>query len=495
VAVSTSAHASLPSGPVTLDPSIAGTAPESTGRGAGVRGTTGGRAHFGALVDAGLDVDGEILTLDQLGPLSISAEAEAEGRFAGDGAIDAWATLEHETLPRDGGRTRMVVRVRGGRESEARAPLDVHLVLDRSSSMQPSWAAAIDAAKMLVSRLTPHDRIHIVAYGTRGEQVLPPQVVGDGARVRRALDGIRVGGGTNIEAGLDIAYGAVGRAGASFRGRSLVILVSDGVPNEGELGADGLGAMAGRARRGHACTTTVIGLGNQFDADVLSAVARGGRGGYYLARSAQELAPALSAEIRAHANVAVRDIRLSLSLGDGVQVRGVFDGHAGTAPTDEGLVLTVPKLAAGEERRIVVSLEVAPGARPRQVATARLDYRVGGAPRNATGDAWIGFGARARVNAGVGGLHAIEGDLGQALAEAGRMVRYGDSAGASARLRAHVSLASAHPMHRPGRRLAHRTDAVAHLATAIDTLADGASYSERREVGLSLGALSVRFAR
>jgi len=435
------------------------------------------------------------VTLDQIGPLGLSVTAEADGRFAGDGAIDAWATLEHDTLPRDGGETRMTVRIRGGGEAEARAPLDVHLVLDRSSSMQPSWGEAVDAAKMLIARLAPTDRIHIAAYGTRGVEVLTPRAVGDGRLARLALERIRVGGGTNIEAGLDIAYREVRRAPRSFRGRSLVILVSDGVPNEGELGAEGLAEMARRARAGHACTTTVIGLGNQFDADILSSIALDGRGGYYLARTARELAPALAAEIRAHANIAARDVRLSLDLGEGVAATGIFDGHAGAVQTESGVVLTLPKLAAGEERRIVVRLRVDGSARPQQVATARLDYRAQGRPQSARGEAWVGFGARARFSAGVGGVYALDADLGEALADAGRQVRYGNGGQASARLRAHIAAAEGHPLHRSGQRMRRRTAAVGRLAIAIDALGEGASHRERREVGLALGALSVRFAR
>jgi hypothetical protein len=74
-------------------------------------------------------------------------------------------------------------------------------------------------------------------------------------------------------------------------------------------------------------------------------------------------------------------------------------------------------------------------------------------------------------------------------------VSYGEAANASARLRAHVALAEAHPLHRSGQRLQHRTSAVARLATLIDATVPRASHTERRQVGLSLGALSVRFAR
>ncbi|MBW2462302.1 MAG: VWA domain-containing protein [Deltaproteobacteria bacterium] len=418
-----------------------------------------------------------------------------DGRFVGDEALEAFLTVEHDTLPRDGGETRVTVRVRGAGPTEARAPVDVHLILDRSSSMQSSWSEAVDAAKLLVAGLAATDRIHIVAYGTRGEEVLPPRVVGDGDLARRALDRIRVGGGTNIEAGLEIAYREVRRAPSTFRGRSLVILVSDGVPNEGELGAEGLAAMAGSARTGRACRTTVIGLGDQFDADVLGAIAAEGRGGYYLARNAAELAPALTAELQAHASVAARDVELSLDFGAGAEVVHVFDGHAGTTTSDGRVVLSVPKLAAGEERRIVVRLQVAAGADPRILTSARVSYRAGGARRSASGESWMAFGASAQIAAGAGGWHAVEADLGEALAYAGRQVRYGNGEEAAARLRAHVRLAGRHPGHQSAAPLGHRTTAVGRLATALTALTPSATYAERRQVGLSLGALSVRFAR
>jgi len=476
----------------------AGAPAPSLGGGAGVRAVGRGSAHLGALLEAGLNVDGELLTLDQIGPLGATADvdASAAGHIAGDGALDAWVSLEHDQLARDGGETNLIVRARGGRAaSSARGRLRVHLVLDRSSSMQSSWREVIAAARMLVARLSPSDEIQIVAYGTHGEEVVALRPVGDGRLVLRALDRIRVGGGTHIEAGLSLAYQGVARAVASDNDRSLVILVSDGVPTEGSFDAEVLAGLAARARAQHGCKTTVIGLGSQFDAEVLLAISREGRGGYHLARTAHHLAPVLEAELRAEERVAARDVAIDVRLPAGVTLAGSLDASMGLETTRGGVRLTLPRLASGEERTFVVGVHVDGNRLPRKVADIDVAYRVGGTTRRAHGDAWISFGAGARPASTGAGVAVLDAELAGVLAEVGQNVRNGNRGEAVAQLRAHVTRVEGRVEHRRSAPLARRTRAVAHLATALDALMVSGTYEERREVGLALGALAVRFGR
>ncbi len=89
--------------------------------------------------------------------------------------------------------------------------------------------------------------IQIVAYGGDAEEVLSTVRVGDGSAARRALGRINVGGGTNIEAGLRIAYRAAVSTRRSPTERPVGILLSDGVPNAGAFDVEELGPLAAEA--------------------------------------------------------------------------------------------------------------------------------------------------------------------------------------------------------------------------------------------------------
>lgn len=478
-------------GTVTASGTVRGDAEVHLGGGPGVRAVGRGRARLGALLSVdGLNVDGYRTRLADLEPI---ADVEhAGGELVTGGSVEATVELEHSQLPRGGGRTHLVVRLRGGEsQASARARVRVHLVIDRSSSMQSTWADVLAAARAVVDQLSPDDEIQVVAYGSDAEEVLPPTRVGDGRRVKRALGSISVGGGTNIEAGLRVAYGAVARRASSER--PLVILLSDGVPNGGAFTADELGPMAARARADFGCTTTVVGLGNQFDPDVLRAIAVSGRGGYHVAREVRDLGPTLRAEIRAQARLAARDVRVNVALAPGVELTGASTA-AGVERTADGVSVAMPQLREGDERRLVFEVHVAAGAR----AVARVDLRYRDAtatPRFASKEVGVRFGAEARLTGSVAALAAVDADLGRTLDAAAAQVLNGRSVAAAELLKAHVRRIEARAELQADGRLRVRTRAVGRFATALQSLVGSASHTERREVSLAMGGLALRLQR
>lgn len=264
----------------------------------GVWGLDGRSTAITAITGPGVQVDGVRVALDELEALAtLPMPGPASARLVTDGAIEAWAELEHESLPRSGGETPVVVRVRAASSvsTTPRPSVRVHLVIDASSSMQRSWTRMLDAARELIARLAADDELQIVAYGTDAVEVFPVGRVADGRAALAALERVAVGGGTNIQAGLERAYAA-----ASGSARSLVILLSDGVPTRGAFEPAEFGglASAGRAR---GAITSVVGLGTEFDDRLLRAVAKSGHGGYHVSASPDELATGLLEELEAHA--------------------------------------------------------------------------------------------------------------------------------------------------------------------------------------------------
>ena len=471
-------------GGAALDVEAAASVPRS-----GVHGVDGRPARLTALLGAGVQVDGVRVRLaprDSLEDVTLPSPASA--RLATDEAVEAWAELEHDQLPRAGGETHVVLRVRGGTgASVPRARLRVHLVLDRSSSMQRSWQQVLAAARLLIGRLDAQDEIHIVAYGTDAIEAFPLGRVGDGRAAARALDGISVGGGTNIEAGLELAY----RAGDGAR--SLVILLSDGVPNHGAFEPAELGALAARARNEHGCTTSVIGLGTEFDARLLRAIAMEGRGGYHVSAGLDRLASGLVAEIDRHARLAARGLQARIELPAGVTL--VDAGASGAQVQGSSVVLALPRLDAGEERSLVLRVRVEASRPPRLVARASLSYRsaISGTPIAAARDLQLSFGPRA-VLAGAG-LGVLDASLAAALDQAGDAILDGRGETAARALRAHVGDVEGRVEASQSPLLAARSRVVSRLATAVETLTPAASHGERRSVALALGSLAVSFGR
>lgn len=257
-----------------------------------------------------------------------------------------------------------------------RAPVDLALVLDRSGSMDGEpFAKAQAAARALVARLAPTDRLSIVAFGSDARLELPLTTMDETGRTRAlaVVNRLATDGGTNLSAGLELAHEDLLRAASREKAIRRVVLLSDGQANEGLTGA----ALVAVARRiaTDRIRVSALGLGVEFDEDVMLALADHGGGQYRYLRDADELAAALGEELRQAAATAASALRLRLEPAPGVVLSNVLGYDA----RQENGVWTIglSDLAVGETRHVVARVTVGSGgAGVRALVEGRLDYEV-----------------------------------------------------------------------------------------------------------------------
>lgn len=122
-----------------------------------------------------------------------------------------------------------------------RGGLTTMLSLDRSGSMNiiHSGKTRLEWAKQAAIRyiaaaksVQPHARVGIVTFSGTGELVSKPLPVGSHEQpLIDAIEGIKIGTSTNIQAGLDLAYG---QFETSFAGDKKLILLTDGDSTDGD---------------------------------------------------------------------------------------------------------------------------------------------------------------------------------------------------------------------------------------------------------------------
>ena len=119
--------------------------------------------------------------------------------------------------------------------------------VDTSGSMATDGKLDLlkQSIRTLVSNLGVNDRVAIVAFSTNAYVVLPHTSVRQKSEIDAAINSLVAVGGTNVEAGIDLAYRLAGES-SSRRAANRVILCSDGVAN---LGARGPEAVLKRTRR------------------------------------------------------------------------------------------------------------------------------------------------------------------------------------------------------------------------------------------------------
>jgi Ca-activated chloride channel family protein len=248
--------------------------------------------------------------------------------------------------------------------------VDMVIVLDRSGSMK--GRKIVDARRAilkLLSNLTPKDRFGLVTYSdgvhiAAGLQMVTP---GNRQRMEAAVNGVRVGGGTNLGAGLQAGINLLGSTGRS-KNAAKVILISDGLANKGITDARSLGGIAAVAVEREFAVSTV-GVGTEFNEYLMTAIADQGTGSYYYLENPAAFADVFQQEfLEARASI-VNNLKIQIPLIDGIDL---VDAAGYPISRQKGQAVFYPgSMYAGQTRKLYLTLRV-PTNRNRQFELGNL---------------------------------------------------------------------------------------------------------------------------
>ena len=273
------------------------------------------------------------------------------------------------------GRVDLAVEVAAQKEQQrARIPINISLVLDRSGSMAgEKLSHARQAAREMIKRLSGEDRMSLIAYDSTVDVMVPSVSLAEGrARLLAAVERIVDRGGTNLGAGLSRGIEELRRT-RSDRFVHRVILISDGRANEGVTDPGTLNAWSEEARRGSISIST-MGVGLDYNEDLMMALADHGGGSYHYIRDSSALARIFNQELDSLFATVAKGMVLEVQPAPGVSAEKVY-GYP--AHRESGLVrVPLGDLPAGDQRIAVLGL-VVPSANIglRSVAQVRLSYQ------------------------------------------------------------------------------------------------------------------------
>jgi Ca-activated chloride channel family protein len=248
----------------------------------------------------------------------------------------------------------VLVRVVGPEAPTAtsvRRKLNLALAIDRSGSMQgrPLHEAKRCAAR-IVERLDADDWVSVIAYDNEAQVVVPATRVVDKAAVIREIESIREGGMTDLHAGWLAAAEQAARH-ISPEVVSRVLLLSDGCANRGVTDTATLSERCSQMAAAGVSTST-YGLGENFNEDLMLAMARSGRGNGYYGQTADDLMEPFQQEFDLLQSLCARNLVLTLEPRPGVTCSILND----LPVVGEGWRL--PDLAYGSEAWALVRLVV-----------------------------------------------------------------------------------------------------------------------------------------
>ncbi|MEM9459224.1 MAG: VWA domain-containing protein [Myxococcota bacterium] len=302
-------------------------------------------------------------------------------RFETDGLLHVEGRLGHASLPAGSARESFVlvsVDASSDRALARRPGVDVSIVIDRSGSMKGSRLRnAVAAARGMVDRLGPDDRISLVAYDDNAELMLGPRSVRDLDRrtFDRLLASLRRGGNTCLSCGLLLGLAQLGKgAGGRSEGVRRVLLLSDGKANRGLTTPTALRGLGDRARRQDTAIAS-IGIDVDYDERTMFAVSEASNGRHYFAEHPGMLADVFEQERRALVGTVADRAHVDVTLAEGIELLEVVDRpHRRQGDT---LSLPLGSFAAGEAKTVLLRVLVRGGerARTQPVASVQLAYR------------------------------------------------------------------------------------------------------------------------
>ncbi|MBK8256426.1 MAG: VWA domain-containing protein [Polyangiaceae bacterium] len=243
-----------------------------------------------------------------------------------DKAMTVFTELERGKIAPTGGETHLRVTLRSTATKPAARPhLSVHLVLDVSGSMKgDSIKRAREAARALVDKLDAGDDFSLVTFSSEAEVKAVDGPVGSRRdQLKKTIDAIEEGGGTNISKGLELGYAQAKTKTIPEDAVRVVLLLSDGRANAGLLGTPSISKLALDAFQ-DGIQTSSFGLGEDYDGELMSAIAKEGAGGYYYLRDPEQIAPALTTEMDKRLDPVATAVELRVRLKKGVELLTVY---------------------------------------------------------------------------------------------------------------------------------------------------------------------------
>ena len=201
-----------------------------------------------------------------------------------------------------------------------RLPLNLCLVIDRSTSMQgPRLEQVKAAAHHLIDSLSESDSLAIVAFSDRAEVAWPNQPVGDSVRARARVSAIQASGGTEILQGLRLGMDELDKR---RRAQSVnhLILLTDGQTYGDEDKCLGLADEASQRNTG----ISALGIGEDWNDRLLDAIAqRSGGASHYIA-SAGDVQAILRERLAGLTALYGDEMKLNVRFAEGVHLRHAF---------------------------------------------------------------------------------------------------------------------------------------------------------------------------
>ena len=254
-----------------------------------------------------------------------------------------------------------------------RPRLNIALVLDRSGSMSGAKLQnAKKAAHFAVDQLGDDDRASVIAYDNEVRVYAHSQSAANKTVLHGAISSIQTNGSTDLHGGW--LEGATQVAAHLDQGAlNRVLILTDGLANAGVTEPKLIARdVEGLSKRG--VSTSALGVGRDFNEDLLLSMAQSGDGNFYFIEGAGDLERIFALEMQGLASQVGQKVSLGIEPREGCELADALNDFA---RNNLGRSM-LPPLLAGRTLEIALVLRLAPHIGTREVCAFRLAFDVAG---------------------------------------------------------------------------------------------------------------------
>jgi len=270
--------------------------------------------------------------------------------------------------------------------SKTRMSLNFGFVLDRSGSMRGEKVARLkEAVELALGKMAPDDWVSVTTFSDSAEVIAKNGPVSDQRSVLNKIRRIRAGGGTQMSRGMSLGLREVYREFSEDRVNQLLLL-TDGQTYGDEAQCLRLAKEAGE----HKIPIQALGLGDDWNENLLDDVGQRSGGDSDLVESAAEIVPLFTQTVERSQKAVVRNAQMILRLVTGVVPRQVFQvtpliSNLGYQPIGEHDVqVQLGELDAEQGKSVLVEL-LLPQRRPGRYRIAQAEITFDLPLQNVTG--------------------------------------------------------------------------------------------------------------
>ena len=204
-----------------------------------------------------------------------------------------------------------------------RQPVAIAVVIDRSGSMAGlKLQAACKAAQQLANQLTADDLLSVISFDHQVQMVVPLGAPSE--LTSSSINQIRAGGQTALFDGWRLGMEALLEAKEINGHQKRILLLTDGQANVGLRRCSEIAPLVAQAAE-NGISTSCIGLGDDYEERLLTAMAEAGSGNLVHLTSPQQLEAIFRAELEGLNLTIGRNLQMRVQLAQGVKLKQIYN--------------------------------------------------------------------------------------------------------------------------------------------------------------------------